>query len=84
MMDRSLAIAAVWRCRRCRALNTGASMALADSSGREVTGAKLGELSVTGDTPKMATLDERLLRCPACGSSGVEIPAEILDAKYLP
>ncbi len=83
MMDRSVAIAAVWRCRRCGALSAGASMAVADSPGREVAGAELGDLPVVENTPNVPRLDERLLRCPACGSSGVAIPVEILDAKYL-
>jgi len=84
MITYSIAKGALWECRRCGAIVTGGALLVMESPEREASGAEVAAMPTLDDTPESATLDERRLRCAACGSREVEIPFEILDGKRLP
>ncbi len=60
----------------------GGELLVSDSVEREI--APGGSAVVLGRDPDGSpTIDERLLRCPSCGSREIEIPIEVLDTKRL-
>lgn len=83
MISRAIAIAAVWECQRCGSSTAGGALLVADSPAHEIApGQEAGIQPLDASVPS-PTIDERLLRCPSCGSRKVEIPIEILDTKRL-
>ena len=83
MINRNIAKAAVWECRRCGAVSPGGSLAVADSPTSEIARAELGKLPTVNDAPAPSSLDPRLLRCAVCGAREIEIPIELFDIKRL-
>lgn len=97
VINRAIARAAPWECRRCGVSTPGAALLVADRPEREIASAEIAAAatlesatSPPSPSPSMERrtegvrfIDERLLRCPRCGSREIEIPIEVLDTKRL-
>ncbi len=82
MISRAIALVAPWECRRCGSSADGGALLVADSPGREIAPDEIAAARALDSEPS-AMIDERVLRCPACGSREIEIPLEVLDTKRL-
>ncbi len=82
VISRAIAKAALWECGRCGASTQGGRLYLVSSPQASVATEQADALTLDTASPS-EFVDERLLRCPSCGSGEIEIPFEILDGKRL-